>query len=59
MSESDKTYGYKRGLDGKSSSMGALDGWLDSKEQFEDRRAGYEQGVRDRARIEAEKKSKK
>jgi hypothetical protein len=54
-----KSEGHDRGLNKKPGSSGITQGWNDDKAARDARREGFEQGKRERARIDAEKKSRK
>ncbi len=54
-----KTEGFKRGLGGKSDSSGLDQGWFDDKAASNARKEGFEEGRRERARIDAENTSRK
>ena len=50
--------GFKRGLTGKSSAAGVLQGWTDNKGSLNARNEGYMAGNRKRSQNEAEKKAR-
>jgi hypothetical protein len=50
--------GYERGLAGKGSASGILQGWTDDKDSGPARAEGYIKGKRKRAQVEATKKAR-
>jgi hypothetical protein len=52
-----KAEGFKRGLQGKVSSAGMMQGWSDDKAAGEARTQGYAEGKRKRSRLAAEKRA--
>ena len=48
--------GFKRGLKGKTSAAGVLQGWTDDKASLNARNEGYMAGSRKRSQNEAEQK---
>jgi hypothetical protein len=54
-----KSEGYQRGIEGKGDAEGFFEGWFDDKDANTARKEGFEEGRRDRMRIDAENERKR